>query len=179
MGSTTFRLSLGSSIASIQLGESPRGIPPRGARRTVREPLSTHTGPGMEPRRTPICQWANNPGARRERHVSQCVARRRWGRSFLYFRLAQRARSRSEFPAPGHARSTAVSFDCHGIANPSSERYGEETRLSLASASAAAVRFLITDRTGQQVRRISWVQRRAEARQFCGLCVLGFSPRPR
>src|ERR1700693_6658589 len=57
--------------------------------------LSTHTAPNMEPRRTLICQWANNPGTRRERRVSQCVARRRWRRSFLYFRLAQRARSRS------------------------------------------------------------------------------------
>jgi len=28
--------------------------------------LSTHTAPNMEPRRTPICQGANNSGARRE-----------------------------------------------------------------------------------------------------------------
>src|SRR6266849_5510439 len=57
--------------------------------------LSTHTAPIMEPRRAPICQWANNSGARREMRAIQWVARRRWRRSFLYFRLAQRARSRS------------------------------------------------------------------------------------
>src|SRR5713226_9608274 len=57
--------------------------------------LSTHTAPFMEPRRAPICQWANNSGARREMRAIQWVARRRWRRSFLYFRLAQRARSRS------------------------------------------------------------------------------------
>ena len=28
--------------------------------------LSTHTAPIMEPRPAPICQWANNAGARRE-----------------------------------------------------------------------------------------------------------------
>src|SRR5215471_12530214 len=57
--------------------------------------LSTHTAPSMEPRRTPMCQWANSSGARREIRAIQCVARRRWWRSFLYLRLAQRARSRS------------------------------------------------------------------------------------
>ena len=48
--------------------------------------VSAHTAPAVEPRRTPICQWANNPGSRREIRASQCVARRRWPRSFLYFR---------------------------------------------------------------------------------------------
>src|SRR5271157_1747120 len=38
--------------------------------------LSTHTAPIMEPRRTPICQWANNAGERREMRTIQCVARR-------------------------------------------------------------------------------------------------------
>src|SRR6516225_1595865 len=57
--------------------------------------LATHTAPIMEPRRTPICQWANNCGARREMRAIQCVARRKWGRSFLYFRLAHRTKSRS------------------------------------------------------------------------------------
>jgi hypothetical protein len=57
--------------------------------------LSTHTAPIMEPRRAPICQWANNSGALREIRAIQCVALRRWRRSFLYFCLAQRARSRS------------------------------------------------------------------------------------
>src|SRR5271157_1427556 len=38
--------------------------------------LSTHTAPIMEPRRTPICQWANNAGERREMRAIQCVARR-------------------------------------------------------------------------------------------------------
>src|SRR6266581_6221944 len=57
--------------------------------------LSTHTAPIMEPRRAPICQWANNSGAEREMRAIQCVALRRWRRSFLYFCLAQRTRSRS------------------------------------------------------------------------------------
>src|SRR5215475_15350592 len=57
--------------------------------------LSTHTAPTMEPRRTPICQWANNSGARREMRAIHCVALRRCRCSFLYFLLAQRARSRS------------------------------------------------------------------------------------
>ena len=56
--------------------------------------LSTHTAPIMEPRRAPICQWANKAGARRERPAIQCFAFRRWDRSFLYFLLAHRARSR-------------------------------------------------------------------------------------
>jgi hypothetical protein len=56
--------------------------------------LSTHTAPIMEPRRAPIRQWANNVGARRERREIHCFALRRWERSFLYFLLAQRARSR-------------------------------------------------------------------------------------
>jgi len=33
--------------------------------------LSTHTAPIMEPRRTPICQWANSSGARREMRAIQ------------------------------------------------------------------------------------------------------------
>src|SRR5437868_14762251 len=45
--------------------------------------LSTHTAPIMEPRRTPICQFANSAGARREIRAIQCVALRRWARSFL------------------------------------------------------------------------------------------------
>src|SRR5437870_3032276 len=57
--------------------------------------LSTHTAPLMEPRRAPSCQWANNSGAAREMRAIQCVALRRWRRSFLYFCLAQRTRSRS------------------------------------------------------------------------------------
>src|ERR1700688_2137120 len=55
--------------------------------------LSTHTAPITEPRRTPICQWANSAGERREMLAIQCVAVRRWLRSLLYFRLAQRAKS--------------------------------------------------------------------------------------
>jgi hypothetical protein len=47
--------------------------------------LSAHTAPAMEPRRTPICQCANNPGSRREIRAIQCVARRKCPRSFLYF----------------------------------------------------------------------------------------------
>jgi Arabinose-binding domain of AraC transcription regulator, N-term len=57
--------------------------------------LSTHTAPIMEPRRARICQWANNSGARREKRAIQCFALRRCCRSFLYFLLAHRARSRS------------------------------------------------------------------------------------
>ena len=38
--------------------------------------LSTHTAPIMEPRRAPICQWANNSGAEREMRAIQCVALR-------------------------------------------------------------------------------------------------------
>src|ERR1700680_4196232 len=57
--------------------------------------LSTHTAPIMEPCRAPICQCANNSGRLREIRAIQCVALRRWRRSFLYFCLAQRARSRS------------------------------------------------------------------------------------
>jgi len=40
--------------------------------------LSTHTAPIMEPRRAPICQWANNSGERREMRAIQCAALRRW-----------------------------------------------------------------------------------------------------
>jgi hypothetical protein len=39
--------------------------------------LSTHTAPIMEPRRDPICQWANKAGARREMHAIKCFALRR------------------------------------------------------------------------------------------------------
>src|SRR6267378_2400388 len=63
--------------------------------------LSTHTAPVMEPRRTPICQQANSAGARREIRAIQCVALRRWPRSFLYFRLAHKARSRSSWRIVG------------------------------------------------------------------------------
>src|ERR1017187_6741875 len=38
--------------------------------------LSAHTAPAMEPRRTPICQCANNFEPRREMRAIQCVARR-------------------------------------------------------------------------------------------------------
>lgn len=38
--------------------------------------VSAHTAPAMEPRRTPIVQWANNFGARREIRAIQCAARR-------------------------------------------------------------------------------------------------------
>ena len=48
--------------------------------------VSAHTAPAKEPRRTPICQCANSPGSRREMRAIQCIARRRWPRSFLYFR---------------------------------------------------------------------------------------------
>jgi hypothetical protein len=39
--------------------------------------LSTHTAPITEPRRTPICQWANSCGSRREMRAIHRVARRR------------------------------------------------------------------------------------------------------
>jgi hypothetical protein len=48
--------------------------------------LSAHTAPAMEPRRTPICQCAHNFGSRLEIRATQCVALRKWPRSFLYFR---------------------------------------------------------------------------------------------
>jgi hypothetical protein len=48
--------------------------------------VSAHTAPAVEPRRTPICPWANTPGSRRESRASQGVALRTWPRSFLYFR---------------------------------------------------------------------------------------------
>src|SRR5713226_5784491 len=38
--------------------------------------VSAHTAPTVEPRRTPICQWANNPGSRREIRAIPCAARR-------------------------------------------------------------------------------------------------------
>src|SRR6202050_5578952 len=53
--------------------------------------LSAHTAPAMEPRRTPNCQCAHNFGSRLEIRATQCVALRKWPRSFLYFRCAQRA----------------------------------------------------------------------------------------
>ncbi len=39
--------------------------------------LSAHTAPAVEPRRTPICQCANNFESRREMRAIQCVARRK------------------------------------------------------------------------------------------------------
>ena len=45
--------------------------------------------------RTPICQWANKPGSRREMRVIQCAARRRCRVSFLYFLPAHFASERS------------------------------------------------------------------------------------
>ena len=57
--------------------------------------LSAHTAPALEPRRTPICQCANSVGSRRAIRATQCVALRKWPRSFLYFRSAQRASDRS------------------------------------------------------------------------------------
>src|SRR5450755_400953 len=48
--------------------------------------LSAHTAPAMEPRRSPICQCAHNFGSRLEIRATQCVALRKWPRSFLYFR---------------------------------------------------------------------------------------------
>jgi hypothetical protein len=38
--------------------------------------VSAHTAPTMEPRRTPICQWANSFGVRREIRAIQWAARR-------------------------------------------------------------------------------------------------------
>ena len=76
---------------SASRGESPGGIAPPGARRTVRERLrsysSHHPAAGVSPSR---CQWSEQPGARRARPPSQCVTRRRWRRSLLYFRMAHR-----------------------------------------------------------------------------------------
>src|SRR5258708_22442130 len=63
--------------------------------------LSAHTAPAMEPRRTPICQCAHNFGSRLEMRATQCVARRKCLRSFLYFRSAQRANARSSCPIGG------------------------------------------------------------------------------
>ncbi len=57
--------------------------------------VSAHTAPIMEPRRTPICQCAHSFGSRLEIRATQCVARRKCLRSFLYFRSAQRANDRS------------------------------------------------------------------------------------
>jgi hypothetical protein len=48
--------------------------------------LSAHTAPAMEPRRTPSCRCAHNFGSRLEIRATQCVALRKWPRSFLYFR---------------------------------------------------------------------------------------------
>ena len=48
--------------------------------------LSAHTAPVVEPRRTPNCQCAHNFGSRLEIRATQCVALRKWPRSFLYFR---------------------------------------------------------------------------------------------
>ena len=45
--------------------------------------------------RTPICQWANKPGSRREMRVIQCAARRRCRVSFLYFLHAHFVSERS------------------------------------------------------------------------------------
>jgi len=57
--------------------------------------VSAHTAPAVEPRRTPICPWANNPGSRREIRAIQGVALRTGPRRFLDFREAQRARERA------------------------------------------------------------------------------------
>src|SRR6516164_6341357 len=47
--------------------------------------LSAHTAPATEPCRTPSCQCAHSFGSRRAMRATQCVALRRWPRSFLYF----------------------------------------------------------------------------------------------
>ena len=79
-------LRLGKAPSQILVGEvsSPGEFHPK----APSEPyvnLSAHTAPAMEPRRTPICQCANNPGSLREIRAIQCVARRKCPRSFLYF----------------------------------------------------------------------------------------------
>src|SRR6266404_8942468 len=81
------------SLEEIQKVSSPGESHPE-ALAELYVSLSTHTAPIMEPRRALICQWANKAGARREMHAIQCFALRRWDRSFLYFLLAHRARSR-------------------------------------------------------------------------------------
>jgi hypothetical protein len=58
--------------------------------------FAAHPAPAVEATlRTPICQWANRPGSRREMRVIQCVARRRCRVSFLYFLHAHFASERS------------------------------------------------------------------------------------
>jgi hypothetical protein len=59
-----------STPATSREGESPRGVAPE-ALAELYVSFSTHTAPIMEPRRAPICQWANNAGARREMRAIQ------------------------------------------------------------------------------------------------------------
>ena len=82
----------------LAAGESEVSRPGESHPEPLSEPylnLSAHTAPAMEPRRTPICQCAHNFGSRLEIRATQCVALRKWPRSFLYFRSAHRANDRS------------------------------------------------------------------------------------
>ena len=92
----------GTSEADLVAGVFSRSDNPTGGRVEVSRPgeshpeplsepylsFSAHTAPAMEPRRTPIRQCAHNFGSRLEIRATQCVARRKCLRSFLYFRLA-------------------------------------------------------------------------------------------
>jgi hypothetical protein len=83
-------------------GESPGGIPPPGALRTVRERLrsygSHHPAVGLRPR---SCQCANMLGSRRATPPSQCSARRWCPRSLLNFLLAHQVKVRLRWRKTG------------------------------------------------------------------------------
>jgi serine/threonine protein kinase len=84
-------------------GESPGGISPPGARRTVLERLRSYGSHHLAAGRTPNAdQWANSRGSRRATPPSQCSARRRCPRRRLYFRMAQRTRSSLRWRKTGY-----------------------------------------------------------------------------
>src|SRR5260370_14448664 len=96
---------------ALQTGESPRGVSPRGARRTGQDTLASsgsHHGATLRAN----SQWANNSGQRREMLAIQCLALRVWVRSFLYLRLVQRTSSRSSWIVgrPDHAEHNEVAY---------------------------------------------------------------------
>src|SRR5713226_8687616 len=114
--------------------------------------LSTHTAPIMEPRRAPICQWANNAGARREMRAIQCFALRRWERSFLYFLLAHRARSRFS----SHRRVKRRAIISPVVVDPAPDNWIEHPRQIVDRFVTALLQLpatkLVPDRLGCLVR---------------------------
>ena len=91
-----------SSCAFVAHGESPAGISPTGARRTVLESLDSYGSHHATGDLRPNVQCANRWGSRRAICPNQCIALVWCPLSRLYFRFAQSTRSFSSWRRMGY-----------------------------------------------------------------------------